>query len=107
MHASLPGPGAGSDSRPGALPPPSLGSLTCSQQCPNDAGCYHRAGGGPPLCADSASVAGCTACSSDQDCIDLPQPYCITSFTAAITNNTFPMGGCGDYDAGLCTNVSI
>jgi hypothetical protein len=81
--------------------------LTCQELCPNSDVCFHRAGGGPPLCGYGFGVGGCAACSSDQACVGLQRPYCITSFTESADNETHEFPQCGDYDIGLCTEISL
>jgi hypothetical protein len=81
--------------------------LTCQEHCPNSTACFHRAAGGPPLCGHGFGVGGCTACSSDQACVGLQRPYCITSFTETADNDTFEFSHCGDFDVGICTSIGL
>ncbi len=77
---------------------------TCTGFC--DASCYicvARADA-PPLCAALASQNPDTSCTSDQDCVDVPNfPYCFVSYTIVDGGLPTPIGVDG---SGHCGQVS-
>ncbi len=83
--------------RRGGRPPPP----TCAQLCPQPiADCASRPVGAP-LCTNGYSYT-CVPCSTDQDCIDLSQPYCVTAIIDRSTGQVFPVKGLGTS----CPNVT-
>jgi hypothetical protein len=83
-------------------PPP---EPTCVDSCGDTClYCFHRPLG-PPLCGDGRGPFSCEqTCLSDNDCVDVSKPYCITHRTERGTGER-RRWECGAAEVAVCVSV--
>lgn len=81
---------------------------TCAELCAEGIDlCFERASDST-LCGNTFNTQ-CTVCSSDQDCLGTPFPYCLSGLTVRATGEPSVelIDQCGEFVEAVCASVTL